>query len=286
MAADNINPMMINILTDSTADLSKDQCERLGIDVIPMYVQVNGKVYKDGENIDAQLLFDRVKESGKYPTTSAPSPGDFLDFFERKGKSIYIGVSGKLSTTLRNAQLAANEWHGQAVELIDSLSISTGYGQVVLKAAEWRNEGMGFEELTRRIRQFIIRTRGIFILDTLDYLYYGGRCSAINHFVTSLLHIHPFLNIRSDGTLGVLQKVRGSRFKAVKVLYHYIKKQMEYSNIRNMIITHLDCDDEASFLEERIKFINNQVNISTAKVGCVLATHSGPKPLGIAYSIE
>jgi DegV family protein with EDD domain len=277
---------MIHILTDSTADLSKEQRERLNIDVIPMYVQVNGKMYRDGEDIDAHFLFDRVRETGKYPTTSAPSPGDFLDFFDRKGKSIYISVSSMLSTTYRNAQLAIKEISDREVELIDSLSISTGYGQVVLKAAEWRNAGMEFDELTRRVRQLIKRTRGIFILDTVDYLYHGGRCSAIDHFVSSLLHIHPFLNVRPDGTLGVLQKVHGSRLKAVEVLFHYFKRQLESSNIGQMIITQLDCDDEALFLEERIKAINPQVKISTAKVGCVLATHSGPKPLGIAYSIE
>jgi DegV family protein with EDD domain len=243
-------------------------------------------MYRDGEDIDAQSLFDQVRETGKYPTTSAPSPSDFLKFFNRKDKLIYISISSMLSTTFRNVQLEISELDGSIVELIDSFSISTGYGQVVLKAAEWRNAGMGFDELTQRIRQLIKRTRGIFILDTLDYLYYGGRCSAIDHFVSSLLHIHPILKIRSDGTLGILQKVRGSRIKAVEVLCQYFKTEMGTSNIGHLIVTHLDCDEEAKFLEQSIREINTQIEISTAKVGCVLATHSGPKPLGIAYSIE
>ncbi len=278
--------MPIHILTDSTADLSKKQCEKLNIGVIPMYVQVNGRMYRDGEDIDAQSLFDQVKETGKYPTTSAPSPGDFLNFFNRKGKSIYIGVSSKLSTTFRNAQLAISELGSRTVKLIDSLSISTGYGQVVLKAAEWRNAGMDFDELNDNIKEFVRKTRGIFILDTLDYLYHGGRCSAIDHFVSSLLNIRPFLNIRSDGTLGVLQKVRGSRMKALEALYTYLQKEVATSNISHLIITHLDCDDEVSYLGNKIKMLGHQIEVSTAKVGCVLATHSGPKPLGIAYSIE
>jgi DegV family protein with EDD domain len=278
---------MINILTDSTADLTKEQCEKYHIDTIPMYVQLNGKMYRDGEDIDASMLFNRVKDTGKYPTTSAPSPGDFFKFFNRKGKSIYISVSSMLSSTFQNAQLALKGMRDRNnVDIIDSLSISTGYGQVVLKAAEWRNAGMEFEELTHCIRHFIKQTRGIFILNTVDYLYHGGRCSTIEHFVSSLLKIRPLLNVRPDGTLGVLQKVRGSRIKAVESLLNFFKTELESSTIGHITITHLECDDEASFLTENIKSINNEVQISTAKVGCVLATHSGPKPLGIAYSVE
>lgn len=277
---------MIHILTDSTADLSKKQCEDLQIETIPMYVQLNGKVYQDGEDINAQMLFERVEETGRYPTTSAPSPGDFLNFFNRKDETIYIGVSSMLSTTFRNAQLALKELGTHTIDLIDSLSISTGYGQVVLKAAEWRNEGMGFHELGHRIRQLISKTRGVVLLDTVDYLYHGGRCSAVDHFVSSILKIRPFLNIRPDGTLGVLQKVRGSRLKAVNSLFDYFKSQMESFDVGEITLTHLGCGGEASYLEEKINALGRGISISQAEVGCVLATHSGPKPLGIAYSVE
>jgi len=165
------------------------------------------------------------------------------------------------------------------------LSISTGYGQIVLKAAEWRNAGMGFRELCHRIRQMSKQTRGVFILDTLDYLYHGGRCSAIDHFFSSLLKIRPFLNICKDGTLGVLRKVRGSRLKAIETLFDYFKTQLESFNIKDIIITHLDCGAEASYLDKKINALGYDINISQAKVGCVLATHSGPKPLGIAFSV-
>ncbi len=277
---------MIHILTDSTADLSKSQCDNLQIETIPMYVQLNGNIYKDGEDIDAQTLFTHVEKTGKYPTTSAPSPGDFIKFFDRKGEAIYIGVSSMLSTTFRNAQLALRELGGRKIDIIDSLSISTGYGQVVLKAARWRNAGMGFQELGHRIRQSIKQTRGIFILDTLDYLFHGGRCSALNHLVASILRIRPFLNIRQDGMLGVIHKVRGSRKKAVNALFDYFKSQLESFDIKDIIITHLDCCDEATYLKKKFQELDTEIEISQAKVGCVLATHSGPKPLGIAYSVK
>lgn len=277
---------MINILTDSTADISNELCEAYHIDTIPMYIQLNGKVYKDGEDIVPEMLFETVRETGKFPTTSAPSPGDFVQFFDRNAPSIYIGVSGKLSTTLRNAELALKEMGNKAVDLVDSLSISTGYGQVVLQAAKWRDEGMGFKELGQCIRDRIKKPRGIFILDTLDYIYHGGRCSAIEHFFSSKLKLRPFLQVLPDGTLGVLQKVGGSREKALNALFDYFKEQLTLYDISEIFITHLDCDEEANSLVEQIQSLGKPIEIRTAQAGCVLATHSGPKPIGIAYHVK
>lgn len=277
---------MIHILTDSTSDLPAELKKSLGIETIPMYVQLDGKVYKDGDDIDAATLFEAVERTGKYPTTSAPSPSDFLPFFDRKDPVIYIGVTSKLSTTFRNAQLASGQLENKKTELIDSLSISTGYGQTVEQAAIWRNQGMEFNGLCKRIRDFVTRTRGIFILDTLDYLYHGGRCSSIEHFVASILKIHPFLQILPDGTLGILRKVRGARAHAIKTLLGYFLEQVSIYKIKRIFLTHLDCDDEVEFLADEIRTHAPNIEIITAQVGCVLATHSGPRPLGIAYTIS
>jgi DegV family protein with EDD domain len=277
---------MIRILSDSTADLSKELCEEYNIETIPMYIQLNGKVYKDGKDINPEMLFETVRTSGQYPTTSAPPPGDFIQFFDRDAPSIYIGVTSKLSSTFRNAQLAVKELGNRVVDVIDSLSISTGYGQVVVQAAKWRNEGMSFEELSVRIRERIKQTRGFFILDTLDYLYHGGRCTAIEHFFSSLLKVHPFLEMRQNGTLGILQKVRGSRKKAVDALLAYFLRQLSTYSIPEIYITHLNCEIEAQYIKEKINGAKKTVQLHDAEVGCVLATHSGPKPLGIAYYIE
>jgi DegV family protein with EDD domain len=277
---------MINILTDSTADISKEMCETYRIETIPVYIQHNGKVYKDGEDIHPDMLFDAVRTTGLYPTTSAPPPSDFIKFFDKDTPSIYIGLSSQMSTTFRNAQLALKEMKNNTVDLIDSLSISTGYGQVVIKAAKWRNEGMDFKELGVRTRERIKKTRGIFILDTLDYVYHGGRCSTIEHLFSSILKIKPFLHIQPDGTLGVLQKVRGSRKKALNALLAYFLKQVSKENIPEIFLTHYDCEEEAQFLAENIKSAGKPIEIHTTKVGCALSIHSGPYPIGIAYHVE
>jgi DegV family protein with EDD domain len=127
------------------------------------------------------------------------------------------------------------------------------------------------------------KARGIFILDNLDYLYNGGRCSVVQHFVSSILEIRPFLNIRPDGTLGVLQKVRGSRMKALCALINFFKENFSKIDLERIVITHLGCEEEVKFLSEKIQSLDKPVGIMTAHVGCVLASHSGPKPLGIAY---
>jgi DegV family protein with EDD domain len=274
---------MINILTDSTADLSEALRKQYHIEAIPMYIHLNGSVYKDGEDIDPQMLFDLVEKTGIYPTTSAPSPGDFIKFLDRKEPTIYIGLSSKLSATYGNAQLALSQLNSENIDLIDALSISTGYGQTVLQAAMWRDEGISYSELKSRIRQHVASTGGVFILDTLEYLYRGGRCSALDHFVASLLRIHPFLEMCRDGTLGVLRKVNGSRRRALRTLLDYFLGKIQKDTIEKIFITHLDCDEEEQFLKNEIQTVAPKIEIASAKVGCVLATHSGPKPIGIAY---
>jgi DegV family protein with EDD domain len=145
---------------------------------------------------------------------------------------------------------------------------------------------MGYTDLINHIRTFVNQTRGVFILDSVDYLYKGGRCSAVEHFVSSLLKIRPLLEICSDGTLGVLRMVQGKRSNAVNSLRDYILDQIGTNQINQLIITHLNCGAEAAYLEREIKLISKNIRITTARVGCVLAMHSGPNPIGIAYSVN
>jgi DegV family protein with EDD domain len=277
---------MINILTDSIADIPKDLLAKYCIKTIPMYVQLNGSVYSDGETITPDEIFKNVEKTGKYPTTSAPPPSDFIEFFDRNEQSIFIGVSGQLSATIKNALVGKQELGKKDVEVIDSRSISIGYGQIVLQASKWRDEGFGYDELVQKIRELVTVSRGVFILNSLEYLYHGGRCSAIDHFASSLLKIRPFLNIKPDGTLGVLKKVRGSRNKAVKELFNYFKDQYLRHEIDHISIGHLDCIEEAKQLKDKIKALGYQKEILITKIGCVLASHSGPYPLGIAFSLD
>jgi len=277
---------MINILTDSIADIPKELLDKYNIETIPMYVQLNGKMYQDGENIDPNQLFSWVQNSGKYPTTSAPPPADFMKFLDRKEPTIFIGVSGQLSTTMGNAQIAVNQLGNKRIDLIDSKSISIVYGQIVLQAAQWRNEGMGFEDLSKGVRDLVDASRGIFILDSLEYLYHGGRCSAINHFASSLLSIRPFLNLLPDGTLGILGKVRGSRNRAINKLFSYFKDQKDKFEFSHISIGHLNCGEEVKDLETRIHDLGIQKDILISEIGCVLASHSGPRALGITYTIR
>jgi hypothetical protein len=108
---------MINILTDSTADIPKELCKSYQIETIPVYIQLNGRVYKDGEDIYPEMLFDTVRKTGRYPTTSAPSPNDFVEFFNRETPSIYIGLSSQLSTA------------GQFIYTLTAVDVATGWAE-------------------------------------------------------------------------------------------------------------------------------------------------------------
>ena len=277
---------MIRILTDSTADIPEGLCKIHQIETISMYLHMNGKSYRDGKDINPAAIFDNVEKTGVFPTTSAPSPADFIQRFMKDDPIIYISVSGKLSATFENARRARNEVSHDMIDIIDSCSISTGYGQVVLQAAKWRNAGMSYKDLGDRVRSLIKKTHGIFILDTLDYLYRGGRCSAIEHYFSSILKIRPLLKILPDGTLGVIQKFRGARSHAVSGLLRYIINQLNHYQITQMFVMHLNCEDEVTYLMNEVKALGHTVDVRTAQVGCVLAMHSGPRPLGIAYCVK
>ena len=127
---------MVNIITDSTADLGSALLSRYNIDTIPLYVIIQGKSYVDGIEIDIADLFKSVQESGQLPKTSAATIVGFQELFERPGEQVYIGISSQLSATVRNAQLAAEQIEPGKVHLIDSLNLSSGIGLLALKAAQ------------------------------------------------------------------------------------------------------------------------------------------------------
>lgn len=277
---------MIQIITESAADLSLSQLQQFNIHSIPMYINLNGNSYKDVDGINPENIFAEVELNGHYPTTSAPSIEDYINAFSKSGEKIFIGVSSKLSSAFGNAQVAAKELADPDLHVIDSKSFSTGMGQLVIKAAEMRDSGLTASEIYKNIGQHILKAHGIFILDTLDYIFHSGRVSMIGRMIGSLLRIHPILKINPDGSLGIFRKMRGSRKKTLDAIINELYRQKECIDTERLIITHLNCDEEAAYLKKNVEGMFNSINVEINNVGCLLAVHSGPKPIGIAYMVN
>lgn len=206
----------IKIISDSTCDLTPEQVKMHNICIVPLYVIFDGESFRDGTEIDTEKLYETVEKKKTLPKTSAPSPQDFYNIFEseiEKGnKVIYIGLSSKLSSTIQNARIAAEEFDAGNIEIIDSENLSSGIGLLVMKAVDYRKRGMDLQEMAENIRSIIPKVRTRFIINTLDYLYKGGRCSALESFVGSLLRIRPIVTVKS-GTMILEEKIRGRREK-------------------------------------------------------------------------
>ena len=274
---------MVKIFTDSVADLGKELTSQRNIQVIPLLVYSNGKTYHDGVDITLEGLYADVQVSGQLPKTSAPSLTDFLQAFDQPEEILYIGLSSKLSATWQNATQARAMLPNRHIHLVNSLNLSTGLGLLALKAADLRDAGLDGTAIAAQVTTMIPQVRTSFVIETLEYLYKGGRCSALQNIVGALLHIRPVIAMRTDGTLGIKNKIRGSRSKALQSMIDDFCQQLPQVDLEHVFITHTGCDEDAQYLREELMRHApiQQVNITLA--GSVVASHCGPDTIGIIY---
>lgn len=277
---------MIRIITDSTADLGIDLAKRFNIEIVPLTVILGDQQFKDGQDIQTGQLFDYVTSHGELPKTSAISVAEISNVFRGTDEIVYVSISSKLSASFSNATLAAKELGLPRIHLVDSLNLSTGTGLLAIRAAELRDEGKSATEIAVTLRKDTARVRSSFTVDTLEYLYLGGRCSAVTNLAGSVLHIRPVIAVKPDGTLGVKAKVRGSRAKALQSIidsYDHDRIDIDYHRV---FITHTGCDDDAAFLETEIRKLSHPEEICITTAGAVIASHCGPNTIGILYMLK
>jgi DegV family protein with EDD domain len=278
---------MVHVLTDSCADLSPELIQRYGIGVIPLTVYINEKTYFDGNEISSELLYREVEKSGQLPKTAAPSVAEFIEFFKQHpGDIIFISIGAKLSATNQNATIAAQSLPDDHIRIVDSANLSTGIGLLVLAAAEKRDKGATLEEIYTYILSLVPKVNTSFVIDTLDYLYKGGRCSAMESIMGSLLSIHPIIEVRHDGTLGVRQKVRGSGTKGMDSQIDTFKTNINKIDLHRVFITHSGGDIDPNYIKEKLEKIASIDEICITNAGATVSSHCGPKTIGILYIMK
>ena len=275
---------MINIYTDSCSDIGQEEIQKKDINIIPLQVFINERTYRDGVDIHTQDLFEFVNKRGELPKTSAPSVGDFTKVFSQdEGDGIFIGIGSKLSATIQNATLAAELLKEKTVKIIDSQNLSTGIGLLVLKASDFKSQGKSLEEIESEIESRVNKVHTSFVIDNLDYLYKGGRCSAMANIVGSLLKIRPVIEVRKDGTLGVREKTRGARSKALGVLIKDFQDNLPDIDLDRVFITHTGCDEDAAYLAEELNKLAKIKELLITVAGATIASHCGPDTIGVLY---
>jgi DegV family protein with EDD domain len=277
---------MMRIITDSTADLDRKITDLYNIEVLPLTVSMNDRQYKDGLEINTQQLFDYVKAFGELPVTSPVSVPEFVQAFQGEEEIVYICISSKLSECFHNATLAAEQVGRDRIHIIDSLSMTSSTGALALRAAEMRNLGMGAADIEERLNAQVPKLRIAVLLDTLDYVYKGGRCSAVTAIVGNLLKIRPILESRPDGTISIREKINGPRSKALLAMINGFKRDLANIDLSRVFITHTGCPQDVYWLKGELIRVGQPEEIQINTAGAVIASHTGPNGVAIIYQLK
>lgn len=275
---------MIKITSDSTCDLPRSVLEEYDISTISLGVVKDGVLYQDGISITTRDIAAHVDGGGDITTTNAVSVGDYEDFFTQLRKTydavIHINLSSSISCCHQNARIAAGEMEG--VYIVDSANLSIGQGLLVILASRAAREGASAEEILQKLEEWKQRIEMSFVLDRLDYMKKGGRCSAVTALGANLLKLHPCIELK-DGSLKVVKKYRGSRDK---VMSDYIQERLDpqrelEESLAIMVDTCVD-DSLAPIGRKALEEDGRFLRVMEAKAGCTIFSHCGPGTLGLA----
>lgn len=277
--------MAIKITSDSTCDLSPELVERHHIEIFPLFITLGGRTYRDKVDLFPDDIFRHVEAGGDAATTAAVSPHDYGTRFAELSKEyeavVHINIGSHFSASYQNACLAAQEFDN--VHVVDSKNLSSGHGHVVMEAALLAEAGVPLSELLERLDEIIPRVDASFILDRLDYMRKGGRCSTIAMLGANALQLKPCIEVY-DGAMRVGTKYRGSFEKCIR---RYVRDRLEGRDdivYDRIFITHAHASPEAlEAAHETIKQVANFGEIIETRAGCTISTHCGPSTLGVLF---
>lgn len=280
------------LFADSSVDLTKELCERYSVHTVPIHVILNDKTYEDGVEITTEEIFDNYYKTKQLPKTAAINIDDIVTalkpYVDDGYEIVYVSLGSGLSSSYRNSCLAAEELDGK-VYPIDSCSLSTGAGLLVIEAAERIAKGMSAKQVAEEVQALSQKTQASFVIDTLEFLKAGGRCSALAAFGANLLGLKPCIKVNNaeNGAMGVGKKYRG---KYEKVLLDYVDDTLNaYDNIKKdrVFITYSSIDKELEkMVYEHIKAKGIFKEIFITHASGTISSHCGPNTLGVLFMTE
>jgi len=278
--------MTIRIVTDSASDISLEEAEDLGIEIVPLSVRFGETEYTDLVDLSVSDFYQKMSESDLLPSTAAPSPGAFEAAFKKCAEAgaegvICINLSLALSATGQAAQLAADALADTLpVKCIDSKSITCGLGTIIRKAAEAAKNGGSMDDIVSLVENLTGRTRIFATLDTLENLKKGGRIGGAKAMLGTMLQFKPCLDLSSG------EVVEAGRQRTRKKSLIWLKEVLEgESEISELSIIHGDAPDVEEFAT-LISDIVPREQIRINQLGAVIGTHGGPRVLGVTYLVQ
>ncbi len=275
----------IAITSDSTSDLSPELRERYNIVTLPLGVTLGDKNYSDGVDITPDDIYEHHAKTGELPKTAAANMSDCIDFFKPfvdEGKAvIHFTISSEMSSTYNNSRMAAEEFEN--VYVIDTKNLSTGGGLLVVAAAEMAAKGMEPKKIVEEIENLIPKVDASFVIDSLEYLHKGGRCSALAMLGANLLKLKPCIEVK-NGAMGVGKKYRG---KFGDVLKTYTEERIGDGSgidLERVFVTHAGCDSEIiDSVVAKVKELAPFKEVFVTRAGCTISSHCGRNTLGVLF---
>lgn len=279
---------MVKIISDSTCDLSPELIAKYDIDILPLHILLGEDEYEDGKNITPEQIYSWSDENKTTPKTSAPALTDAIELFKQyidEGRKIVcFSISSSMSTSGNVMRIAAEELEAEdRITVIDSANLSTGIGLLVIEAAIMAQNNHTVEEIVSAIEALKPNVRASFVVDTLTYLYRGGRCNAVSAMAGGVLKLHPKIVVE-NGAMNASKKYRG---KINSVIMTYVKDMedaLKAARPNRVFITHSGCD--RTIVEEVHSYLENLgvfSEILETRAGGVISSHCGPGTLGVLF---
>ncbi|HWR19838.1 MAG TPA: DegV family protein [Clostridia bacterium] len=276
---------MIKVTADSTCDLTPELLRELDVTLTPLAVLVGEESFHDGVDITPADVFRYVEQDKKICKTAAVNVYEYHRLFEQLLETydavIHINISAEFSSCHQSAALSAKSFNN--VYVVDSRNLSSGSGHIVYLAAQMAKQNIQAEEIVRRLEDIIPRVDASFVIDKLDYLYKGGRCTGLEAFGAKLFQLKPCIEVY-NGKMTVGKKYKGSFDRSLE---NYIKdklKDIDDIDLTRVFITHPACGEETvDKVRELVKSLADFHEIIETRAGCTISCHCGPYTLGILF---
>lgn len=283
MANDN----NVIITADSTCDLPPKLVQDREITIIPLSILLGDDEYLDGVDVTPQDIYRFVDSTGILPKTAAVSPSRYYDIFEKavgEGKKVvHISLSSAISSSYQNACVAASEFEN--VYVVDSKSLCTAMGLLVLKACDFRDKGMDAKKIADKITKLVPKLSASFVLDSLEYIHKGGRCSGASRFGANLLGIKPSIVVDENGAMDVAKKYRGKTDAVYKQYVSDCLSDAGKIDSSRIVVANSGYIEPSvlAFVRGLIEGSGRFDEIIFADAGCTISSHCGPKTLAVFY---
>ena len=279
----------IKLIGDSTLDLSKELCAKHDISIIPLNVLLGGVSYLDSVNVTPSQIFEHVNATNELPKTSAINAETYKEhwqpYLQQGYDVIHFNIASTMSMCNQSANIAAKELGEDRVFVVDTFNLSTGSGLLALYASDLIKQGLSAKEIAQKCREKVDKVQASFVLDRLDYLYKGGRCSGLTLLAANVLKIKPSIRV-ANGKMAPSRKYVGKFLSCAEKYATDLLHDFPNPDLTRVFVTYTQVDQ--AVIDKLDEIVKNrgfkEINHTTA--GCTISSHCGPCCIGVLFMNE